>query len=115
MRTWLQSAATAAKITGLLCFGLVGIFALSHAAAWLAMTIGIVATVMLLASIVFAIVTVFVRIGSRVRAEAVAEQKAYADAISARRAEIDAKIQYAQALTQEAQQASRLRPDASLH
>lgn len=112
MKTWMQSAATAAKVTGIMCFGLAAIIALSHAAAWLATTIGIVATVLLLTFIVFAITTVFVRIGSRVRAEALAEQQACEVAFAARRSEIDAKIQQAQAL---AQQASQWRPDASLH
>ena len=112
MKTWLQSAATSAKFTGLLCFAAAAAITLWHVGVWLVAVVGIVPTVMLLTSIVFAVLTVFVRIGSRVREQAVAEQQAYADAIKARRAEIDAKIQYAQTL---AQQASQWRPNAPLH
>lgn len=112
MKTWLQSAATAAKITGILCFGTAGIVALSQVAAWLAMTVGIVPTIMLLTFAVFVIVTVFVRIGSRVRAEARAEMDAHRAEYDARRAKIDANIQRARAM---AHQASSWRPDVPIH
>lgn len=111
-KTWGQSAAASARGTGYGCFAIAFAYATWQALGWLAKSIGIAVTVFLAAFVTFCIGTLAVRVFSRVQAEAMAEQQAYAASIKAQRDEIEAKIQYAQVL---AQQASQWRPDAPLH